>query len=440
MKKILFVLALVASMQIANAQGTMKNLQAAKAAVETAKAAADNAKKNTKPATWLKYGETLVKAYDAPQGALWAGMSQQDLALLGGGEKAQSVEQVVANGTEYTKQVFANKNLYFDQKGTLSVIEITKPVIENALDQALEAYKQAAKLDAAGKSTKDIVTGIKGICDKYTQEAYNCYTLGQSSNASKLFEKAAKASQTAPYSQLDTNAIYNAGFTAWQAGEYDRAKGLFEECSNYGYYGDDGEVFSKLADIAEKTGNAAGSKKYLEEGFEKFPQSQGILVGLINYYITNNEDTGRLFELLDQAKKNEPNNASLYYVEGNIHEKLGNLDEAVASYDKCSQINPDYEFGYIGKGIHYYNLAVDLQDKAAQELNDAKYMALIADFEKALKACIEPFEKAFEISKDNEVKSSVAEYLKNACFRFRTDESADYNAKYEKYNKFLSGE
>lgn len=439
MKKILFVLALVASMQLANAQGA-KSLQAAKAAVDAAKVAVDNVKKNTKAATWLKYGEALAKAYDAPQGALWIGMSQQDLALLGGGEKAQSVEQVVANGTELTKQVFANKNLYFDQKGTLSVIEVTKPVVENALEKALEAYKQAAKLDADGKSTKDIVAGIKGICDKYTQDAYNNYTLGNSSVASKLFEKAAEASKTAPYNQLDTNAIYNAGFTAWQAGELERAKGLFEDCNSYGYYGDDGETFSKLADIAEKTGNSSDSKKYLEEGFEKFPQSQGILVGLINYYLTNNEDTGRLFTLLDQAKKNEPNNASLYYVEGNIHEKLGELDEAVASYNKCSEINPEYEFGYIGKGIHYYNLAVDLQDKAAQELNDAKYMALSAEFEKALKSCIEPFEKAFEISKDNEVKQSVAEYLKNACFRFRTDETADYNAKYEKYNKFLAGE
>ena len=439
MKKILFVLALVASMQVANAQGQVKSISAAKSAVESAKAAVDNVKKNTKAATWIKYGQALMSAYGAPAGNVWNGMTQQDLALLGGGEKPSSEEQVTIGGAAFVKQVYSSKNLYFDQSGQLAVTEITKPIVDNALDKALEAFAQAGKLDD-GKSTKDITAGIKSVADKYVQEAYNCYTLGNAAKASEWFEKAANAAATAPYSQIDTNSIYNAGFTALQAGNNERAKSLLEKCVSYKYYGEEGEAFAKLADIADKLGDKETSKKYLEQGFEMFPQSQGILVGLINYYIANNEDTGRLFDLLNQAKKNEPNNASLYYVEGNIHEKLGNLDEAVAAYDKCAEINPNYEFGFIGKGIHFYNLAVDLQDKAASELNDAKYMALLADFEKALKSCIEPFEKAFEISKDNDVKMSVAEYLKNACFRFRTDETSDFNAKYEKYNKFLSGE
>ena len=70
--------------------------------------------------------------------------------------------------------------------------------------------------------------------------------------------------------------------------------------------------------------------------------------------------------------------------------------------------------------------------KASQELDDDKYAELVKQFEASLKACIEPFEKAYEISKDENIKGSVAEYLKNACFRFRT-EGEEYQAKYEKY-------
>ena len=55
----------------------------------------------------------------------------------------------------------------------------------------------------------------------------------------------------------------------------------------------------------------------------KFPQSQGVLIGLINYYINSGENTDRLFELISAAKSNEPNNASLYYVEGNVNLHLG---------------------------------------------------------------------------------------------------------------------
>ena len=159
---------------------------------------------------------------------------------------------------------------------------------------------------------------------------------------------------------------------------------------------------------------------------------------LINYYISSGEDTNRLFQLLDNAKKNEPNNASLYYVEGNIHRQLGNGEAAIAAYNKCSEINPEYEFGYIGAGIYYYELAVKLQQDADLEMDNTKYQALLGEFEVALKNCVEPFEKAFELSKDAEVKVSVAEYLKNACFRFR-NESAEFQAKYDKYNAASQG-
>ena len=101
-------------------------------------------------------------------------------------------------------------------------------------------------------------------------------------------------------------------------------------------------------------------------------------------------------------------------------------------------MNPEYEWGYIGEGIHFYNLAVSLQEKASNELDDAKYMALMGEFENSLKACIPAFEKAFELTKDEEIKVNVAEYLKNACYRF-ISEGDEYKAKYDKYSAIVNG-
>ena len=305
-------------------------------------------------------------------------------------------------------------------------------MLDGALESALEAFSQAAAVDAKGQKTKDIVAGLQQVASKFSEEAYNQYTFGNAAEASTLFEKAAEAAATAPLSQIDTNSVYNAAYTAWMAGNNDRAKSFFNKSIALGYAGTDGDAYAKLADIAVKSGDKAASKEYLEEGFSKYPQSQSILVGLINYYIESGEDTGRLFELLDEAKKNEPNNASLYYVEGNINVKLGNGDAAVAAYRKCCEINPNYEFGYIGEGVYFYNKAAEIAEKASNEMDDAKYMALMGEFENALKSCIAPFEKAFEVSKDSEVKVGVSEDLKNACYRFRT-EDASYQEKYDKY-------
>ena len=64
-------------------------------------------------------------------------------------------------------------------------------------------------------------------------------------------------------------------------------------------------------------------------------------------------------------------------------------------------------------------------------------MALVEEFETALKNAIDPFEKAYEVSKNNDIRVNIAEYLKNIYYRFR-DQSPEYQAKYEKYDQVVA--
>lgn len=425
MKKNLLALAMFAAIQVADAQ--VKSAADVKKSVEAAEAATQNVKKAVKTATWLKLGQEYVKAYDAPTGNILPGSNKTELTLMMGSEKPVSSEEVTVNNEKYTKDVYADKNLYFNQNGQLVIIEVTKPVYEDALERAVKAYQKAYELDEKHAKDKDVAAAFDYIGQKYVSEAFNKYTFGDVATASKLFEKAADVEALAPLSKIDTSVIYNAGFTAMAAKDNERALKFFKRCYDLGYYYEGGEVFARLAEV-----DTLNTKKYLEEGFSKFPQSQSILIGLINYYLKNNEDTETLFGLLDKAKANEPNNASLFYVEGNIRAQLGQIDKAVVAYEECAKINPEYEYGFIGEGTMFYNRAIELQTKAQEEIDDAKYMALVKEFEESLKSCIAPFEKAFEITKDANIKAGIASYLKNAFYRFR-EESAENQTKYEKY-------
>lgn len=438
MKKIITTLALIASVQFAFAQpGGGKNFDAVKSAVDVAVKDSQDAKKATKVATWMKLAQAYVAAHDAPAGNARIGAGRQELQLVMGNAKPTSTEDVVISGEQMKKESYGAYNFYFNGADVLSIVEVTRPVIEDALDKAVAAYKKAVEVDTKATKTKDIANALQAIVQKYNEDASNEYYLGNYDKASKLFEGAAVTSAMAPLNQLDCNSYYNAGFVALQGGNKENAKAMFLKCLENDFAGEGGEVYAKLASIYEND-DPATSKKYLEEGFSKFPESQGILIGLINYYIKNNEDTGKLFELINKAKENEPDNASLYYVEGNINVQLKNEEGAVAAYEKCAEINPNYEYGYVGEGIMFYNKAIELQEQAQNELDDAKYAALLSQFETALKACITPFEKAFNITKDDVVRTSVAEYLKNACYRFR-DEDASYQAAYEKYAAIVAG-
>ena len=427
MKRILFVLALAAAFQVAGAQ---VKPEAARKALAAAEANAQNVKKNTKAAVWQKLGDAYVNAYDAPVGSIQPGWPRNLVT-----EKPMAEETAEVGGQPMTKLVYADKNIYIDGAGNVSLVEVTAPIVEGALDKAVEAYSKAYSMDP--KTAKAVTAALESISGKYVNEAYNAYTFGKYAEASVDFEKAAAVAATAPLSKIDTNSVYNAGLMAHMVEDYPRAEKFFQASANNGYYGETGDVYAYLSEIKMNLKDTLGAKVVLEEGFTKFPESQRILIGLINFYLSNNEDPEKLFSLLDQAKKNEPNNGSLYYVEGNIRTQLKQYDEAVAAYEKCAEIQPGYEFGYIGEGIMFYNRAIDIQTLAQEELDDNKYMALVAEFEQNLKACIAPFEKAFDMTKDEGVKASIAEYLKNSFYRFR-DEDQKFMDGYEKYNAYVA--
>lgn len=445
MKRILIALAVILSIQFADAQ--VKSPEAVKKTVEGAEAAAQNPKKNIKPATWIKLAEAYMEAYNAPAGAAWVGASKQELQFILAGEQPLSVETVELNGLPYTKESYATRDHYFNQNGVLEIIKVTKPIYDDALAKAVEAYAKANEVDLKQSKLKDINAGLDMISRKYLDEGMTNYMFGDLAGASVSFENAVNAAATAPLCKVDTTSLYNAGFTAWMVQDYERAKGFFQQCIDHGYYHEDGDAFAKLADTYSKLGDKDNTVAVLEKGFGLYPQSQSILIGLINYYLENKQNPERLFELIAMAKENEPDNASLYYVEGNIYNELRQVAEdeakaeeylakAVAAYDACEGVNAEYEYGHIGKGVMFYNIAIELQDKAANELNDAKYMALMEQFEQVLMNALAPFEKAYQVSKDNTLKVNIAEYLKNIYYRFST-KGEEYEAGYKKYSDIV---
>jgi len=434
MKKIMLALAVLATMQVANAQ--VKSAADAASIISKAQAAADNPKKAAKAATWMALGKAYIDAYNGPTGNAYVGAPKEELKILMGSMKPVASSVVNIQGQQYEKDEYENMNLYFAD-GRVAFMEVTKPFCENALEKAVEAYAKAAEVEPKGSKTKDINMALTDINNKFVNDAYAKFSLGDIAGAKADFASAVKAMATAPLSQIDTNSLYNVGFTAHALGQWEEARKVFEECIGYGYKGNDGDAYAKAADCATRLGDDAAAKGYLEAGFQAYPQSQSILIGLINYYISSKENPEKLFVLLDEAKKNEPDNASLYYVEGNIYSQLGDNEKAVAAYRKCNEVNPNYEYGYIGEGVMHYSNAVKIQDEASKELDDAKYMVLVKQFEEELKGCIAPFEKAFEITSDEALKVNIAEYLKNAYYRFR-EESDTYKNGYDKYDKIVA--
>ena len=433
MKRILIALAVLLTVQVADAQVT-KTPAAAKKAVETAKAASENPKKEAKVVTWLKLADAYMDAYNAPTGSLFTNAPRIQLQQMPGYKPAASVEQVVIDGVPYKKESYEDKVLYFDPSDMLTMIVVTKPVCEDPLAGALAAYAKAAEVDVKGSKAKDIAAGIVRVGAKYFDEGMVQYTLGNNEAAADLIAKAADAVLTPPVSKVDTTYTYYAGYIYNQAGKYELAKKYFNKCLEAEYYAEGGNLFPALADVYMKLGDEEAGVAALKKGFELFPENANVLVGLINYYLPKEGGESDLLDLIAKAKQAMPDNASIYRVEGDIYKRLADYEKAEASYKTAIAMTPDSPDAYIALGGYFIDRGNEYFNKGQETFDQKEYDALMVQYEEMCIASLEPLEKAYSIMPDSDFKKNIAATIKQVCFVLR-NKDAKFMEKYEHYNE-----
>lgn len=434
MKKLFVVLALAGSLQVALAQKPAAEMQKN---VDKALEATKDAKKAAKPATWTKLAEAYMAAYNNPTANVTLGIDKTTFTMMNK-EKPISTSPVQIEGQTYEKMQFANYDAYFNAAGMLVITNVTHPSVEgDLLGEAVKAYAKAYEL---GEKAEKVDPKLQEIATKYYEEAYSAYQLGDMKKAALLFKGAADASLTPPCSVPNYDAAYNAGFVATAAKEYDLAEEYFNLCLKNDYTSE-GNIYANLSQCSLAKADTLAAKNYLATGLTKYPDNESILTSLINLYLQTNEDPEKIVELLDEAKKVMPNNPSLYYVEGNIYVGVKNYEKAIAAYDKALGVDPNYDFAYYGKGNVALKKAEDLiAERDALDVREwKKYDELNDQVIETYKTAVEPFEKCYEISKNDAVKASAADFLKRLCFTLRNVDPK-YQEGYDKWKVIVDGE
>ena len=434
MKKLFVVLALAGSLQVALAQKPAAEMQKN---VDKALEATKDAKKAAKPATWTKLAEAYMAAYNNPTANVTLGIDKTTFTMMNK-EKPISTSPVQIEGQTYEKMQFANYDAYFNAAGMLVITNVTHPSVEgDLLGEAVKAYAKAYEL---GEKAEKVDPKLQEIVTKYYEEAYSAYQLGDMKKAALLFKGAADASLTPPCSVPNYDAAYNAGFVATAAKEYDLAEEYFNLCLKNDYTSE-GNIYANLSQCSLAKADTLAAKNYLATGLTKYPDNESILTSLINLYLQTNEDPKKIVELLDEAKKVMPNNPSLYYVEGNIYVGVKNYEKAIAAYDKALGVDPNYDFAYYGKGNVALKKAEDLiAERDALDVREwKKYDELNDQVIETYKTAVEPFEKCYEISKNDAVKASAADFLKRLCFTLRNVDPK-YQEGYDKWKVIVDGE
>ncbi len=175
-------------------------------------------------------------------------------------------------------------------------------------------------------------------------------------DAIEYFEKAMAAKPE------DTTAYLYAGISAQSSGNYDAAEEFYLSLLDLGYQNEDIYNFLINVNLTEKK-NPDKALEYLRAARESYPENNDWIKRQIVILI-NEERSAEAEQSLAEAIQSDPNDPQLYYNQGYLYEQMGKNEDAVSSYKKALEIDPDYFDATFNIAAYYYNQAAEILQQA----------------------------------------------------------------------------
>ncbi|WP_111322420.1 tetratricopeptide repeat protein [Algoriphagus chordae] len=319
-----------------------------------------------------------------------------------------------------------------DSSNTASTVETGQV----ALDTYNKAFEMAGSDKEDGVGEEVYTEDMPGVPDNL--RPYSIYTL-KNVAFDKALERYNAEDQEMAYhffdlagqvDLMDTTVHYNAGFIANDLGMFEEAKkhfGYLLEVPDYNKL----TVYYLLVQIASgEDKNPEEAYDIIMRGREDYPEDKVLAEYEIQLLLQLNK-MDEAMASIQEALKNDPNNAGILLRSGYLREQAGDIDGALEDYKKSVVADPEFYDG------NYYTGALLLEKsrEILAELNslsdeewEAKSKSMGDEANLHYEEAIPYFEKALEIRPDN---TDVMAILFRVHARLKNDAEAD------KYNKML---
>lgn len=287
--------------------------------------------------------------------------------------------------------------------------ELTK-ANPDALDKALEAFNNAISTDAKGKVTKQAEAGLLNV-------AIGLYNRGYTAYKAEEYDKSYTAFGLAlPLMKYDVNGLLKQNnltpevleqmmaYSAMNDGDDDKASKALQNLIDKGSI--DPAIFTSLAQLKLKGGDTTGALATIQAGKEINSTDKSLINFELDVYLKQGRSE-ELIAKLGAAIDEDPGNTIYYFARATSYERLGKTKEASADYDKILEIDPEYYDARYNKGVMYLNEVAAIVDKL-----DGVFDAKIVEAEEAkidgfYELAIAEFEKIFEDNADMPIADKV---------------------------------
>ena len=295
-----------------------------------------------------------------------------------------------------------------------------KKLSADPLTVAYDSYMKALQLDDKDRFSKSVKIKLTLLIGDLTNQAVAGFNEEAYEKAMTSFEQIMAIEQLPVYKADDPNAvdtviIFNAGLAAYNAQKYDKAIQYYKEAAKYKYNG--AKTYSLIANSYFQKKDTVGALQVLQDGLKEYSDNGILLVEVINVYLNANKIDDAM-KYLDIAIAQDPKNASYFFAQGTLYDKLQKPDEAATSYLKAIEYKEDYFDAYYNLGALYYNKGVKQVDVAnlVPSNQPEKYEVEKDKADVEFKKAIPYMEKAHEI---NPTDKFTLESLKTLYYRLK---------------------
>ena len=309
-----------------------------------------------------------------------------------------------------------------------------KKLSKEPFTEAYNSYLKAMSLDEKHAIDKSIKMNLVLLTNDLTNQAVQAFQEENYVKALSSFEQILAINEMPVIKAdnpgaVDTVIIFNSALAAYNAEKYDVAIKYYKESAKHGYNG--ARTYSLMSAAYQMQKDTTGALNCLKEGFDKYPEDNSILEGMIQIYMDQNK-TEEAMQYLEKAIAQDPTKPRYYFAQGALYEKLGNEQKALETYNKTIQIDPTFFNAYFNLGTHYYNKGVQQMDIATKvpANENAKYEAEMKKADEWFAQALPYMEKCNELQAGDRV---VLESLKNLYYRLKQMDK--YNAVLEQIEK-----
>lgn len=374
-------------------------------------------KKNTKAKTWTGRAQLLIDIFNMHNDVVRKGMDQANVKIFF--KEPKEVQTYQEGADQIDVFVYERVNIKFRNGAVENWIE-TKKIHEDPLGEANKSVEEAIKLNTDGKANSDIVSVINNLKVAFETSAVLAYENKDFGKSYADFMQILNLN-TVPLmnNKIDTVDIYFAGRAALENKDYKEAARLFDLAASYNYNDPFLYIFRKQAYFS--AGDTAAGVKSINEGFNRYPEHQSIMIELINYYLVSNQAEEAL-GLLAKAKAGDPQNVSYLFAEGSLYDKMGRFEDAERTYKACIEMKPDFYDAYYNLGVIYFNRAVKIYEEASKISDNTEFEKMQTQGDDMLKASIPYMQKASQINPEDRYS---LETLRTIYYRLKMNQEYD---------------